>query len=980
MCHPYSQQFEQPLTTVAKTYTFGDRSYVNQGGWIRPGKRWLNGPETVDHSGTVTCDGTAVVTGGPFSLAWGLGSRVTINGVNHAIASIQHEQQITLQDNCAAGTWSYSGANFGILIFTKRASADTITITGATSVWEFGVAPLWPAGAMFDLCGPGTVNGPGGRPGYTCLLPLFAGFYWVDAETGETRLIGKDDASSFACIGSSAPLDASDGTKFYCYKGDGVQSFQYVGDFADQVPGFDYNSGRPPDCNSATSPTNKPCYIFTDITSGTNLSVLVKAFDSSYDVSKFPCCGLSGVNQLNHLMLRANRGFENTVMWTVMFDPNATANGEPGNRGCVSAASGDASRKGCVIAAIPNWLRAQMRGQPTKGDILANPAPGWVYMQPMLWFGGALDGYGVWQMNTQDGFAFTTDRAKGSDPNEVPGGLNQCPRNTFGAIGVRCTQVVVTSEPYDPDPGPTETGLPGEYITTQPGDLIYYNNVNRDSVHELLRLIKKDGNVWTFERGAIDNKLACEPHYEQCNSGGPVQSSPRNPLLYMASTSPRNYWNYVNDRHGNAIRSDQRDSTAHGFARFGSYVESANGTYDPRCVEPSGDGCYGIRYQTTLYDMQSFLDPTLLRRTNVVTLNPFFNGKGGYGDANAVQTHPSGMGHASTADDRRFFMDARPFNGRFDSGDPRRNKALLVTGQLWKFPSSGPGGLQLDRKFLATKAQSGFHPLLDVSGPASVLTSFPSNQFKYCVVLAAGECRPGSAAGEIYFNVPYLRFNFCYFPGQAGPGADTSDICILNQAMVQDSILQVRMDGDADMTGANQRVLTRGLAVSKMSVPFWNVSVLPNSKWAIFRTRYAGGVRPDALLLKMPPPDLSTSGSVPPRFLAVPLTAAAGPTGTDNAVVEFGYAENGAATDLFCTSRKETCATGRASESSTFDAANPFYYATTEASSVSGTPCAGGCTIFVPAIPDRVLYYRVRYRDGGNRTLGLTEIGALISR
>jgi hypothetical protein len=34
----------------------------------------------------------------------------------------------------------------------------------------------------------------------------------------------------------------------------------------------------------------------------------------------------------------------------------------------------------------------------------------------------------------------------------------------------------------------------------------------------------------------------------------------------------------------------------------------------------------------------------------------------------------------------------------------------------------------------------------------------------------------------------------------------------------------------------------------------------------------------------------------------------------------------------------------------------------------------------VPAIPDRVLYYRVRYRDGGNRTLGLTEIGALISR
>src|SRR5258708_4495119 len=125
---------------------------------------------------------------------------------------------------------------------------------------------------------------------------------------------------------------------------------------------------------------------------------------------------------------------------------------------------------------------------------------------------------------------------------------------------------------------------------------------------------------------------------------------------------------------------------------------------------------------------------------------------------------------------------------------------------------------------------------------------------------------------------------------------------------------------------------------------------------------------------------MSVSGSVSPRFLAVPLSAAAGPSGTGNAVGEFGYAENGAASDLFCTSRKETCTAGRASEASTFDAANPFYLATTEASVVTGTPGASSCQLFVPAIPDRVLYYRVRYRDGGNRTLGLTQIGALISR
>ncbi len=959
-CHPYSQQFEQALTTTEKTFTFGDRTYVNQGGWIRPGKRWLAGPETVDHTGTVTCDGTAVVTGGPFSLAWGLGSRVTINGVSHAIASIQHEGQLTLQDNCAAGTWSYSGANFGVLIFAKRASPDAITITGATSVWEQSVAPQWPAGAFFDLCGPSTVNGPGGRPGYTCMLPLFQGLYWIDSESGDTRLIGRDNNSGFACIGVSTPLDARDGTRFYCYKGDGVQSFQYVGDFADRVPGFDYDSELLPTCTSSSNPSNQPCYIFTDITNGTKLSTLVKAFDSSYDSKIFPCCVLAGVNQLNHLMLRSYRGFENTPMWTVMFDPSATSNGEPGNRGCMSAATGDAARKGCVIGAIPNWLRPEMRGQPTKGDIVANPAPGWVSMQPMLWSGGGtLDGLGFWQVKTSDGFAFNTDRANGSNPNEVPGGLNQCPRNTLGAIGFRCT---------------------GEYITTQPGDLMYYNNVNRDPVHELLRLIKKNGDVWTFERGAADNKLACEPLFGLCNSGGPVQSSPKDPILYMASTSPRAYWNYVNDPHGNLIRGDQRDGAAHGFTRFGSHVESYNGTFDPRCVEPSQNGCYGIRYQNSLNEMQSFLDPTLLPRTNVVTHNPFFHGKGGFGDVNGVQTHPAGMGHASSAEDRRYFMDARPFNGQYSPDDSRRPKAVQVTGQLWKFPGSGPDALPLDRKFLATKAQSGWHPLVDVSRPRSVLTPFSSDQYKYCVALAAGECRFGSVAGEVYFNVPYLHYNFCYFPGQAGPGADSSDICVMNQAMVQDSILQVRMDGDPDMTGANQRVLTRGLAVSKMSVPFWNVLALPNSKWSIFRTRYISGIRPDAMLLKMPPADLSASGTVQPRFLAVPLNVTAGPNGTDNAVVEFGYAENGAATDLFCTSRRETCVTGRAAESAAIDNANPFYYASTEVGSVKGTPCSNGCKIFVPAIPDRVLYYRVRYRDGGDQTVAVSEIAALVSR
>jgi len=79
--------------------------------------------------------------------------------------------------------------------------------------------------------------------------------------------------------------------------------------------------------------------------------------------------------------------------------------------------------------------------------------------------------------------------------------------------------------------------------------------------------------------------------------------------------------------------------------------------------------------------------------------------------------------------------------------------------------------------------------------------------------------------------------------------------------------------------------------------------------------------------------------------------------GADNAVVEFGYTEYSGN----CTSRHDACLANSA-----LVGAPPFRFAS---ENPSGTPCSSKCTIAIPAISQRVLYYQAIYRDKSNRTL-----------
>ena len=163
-----------------------------------------------------------------------------------------------------------------------------------------------------------------------------------------------------------------------------------------------------------------------------------------------------------------------------------------------------------------------------------------------------------------------------------------------------------------------------------------------------------------------------------------------------------------------------------------------------------------------------------------------------------------------------------------------------------------------------------------------------------------------------------------------------------------------------DPKGSLGRKLTMGLSRNLLLDPYWNARSLPDASWMMFRSVWLGGVRTEALLAKLPPypekDDIDRSDFVP---LTVNVPAR-GIAGTDNIVMQFGYAENGAPADYFCTSRREACVKGSASG-----------YAMA-GDQVAGVSCAAGCSVTIPGISGRVVYYRLQYRDAGGNVIALT--------
>lgn len=313
-----------------------------------------------------------------------------------------------------------------------------------------------------------------------------------------------------------------------------------------------------------------------------------------------------------------------------------------------------------------------------------------------------------------------------------------------------------------------------------------------------------------------------------------------------------------------------------------------------------------------------------------------------------VEEYPSLAQLVAPSTEKVWYADFRSYQGGVFNGDNAGTEntgttTTHITGNLYRISTMCNNNIKLN----PWEAWAGRFIMQDVSGPSSTIGG--SDTYKYCYVYKAGECTGGSTAGQIYFALPFTTVESNCWTNQY----DSQIPCVVPASPIGDWALQWDIT-QADLVGSNFRRLTKGFSSVSRMFTAWNWRSAPDAGWGWIPATFASGQFPMLYVAKLPPwpgYDSVTRSS----YVNVPITAASG------ALVEirFGYEENGATNGFDCTSRGEACAT-IASPTST----NPFNYITADGH--SGISCGGGCTVNVPGISGRMLWYQqFTSTDGG---------------
>ncbi len=506
-----------------------------------------------------------------------------------------------------------------------------------------------------------------------------------------------------------------------------------------------------------------------------------------------------------------------------------------------------------------------------------------------------------------------------------------CPANPFGTTGKGCTIITVTGEPYDDSPCASENsnrgaaGPYGAFQVAQAGDMFTVDS-------EYVQLLAKNGNTWTLLRGVTTYAGT---------AGDTVAQHPASSPLYgmcakLAIGGGSYAWDFLGDPHG---------KTTITGALSNHQAQSSHS-------QKSAVANYGVGYE--MYSSEKLKDYRTLGTNYEAAVNnvPNFAGKTG---REGWEIHAN-WGSYLSGEANHFITDVRPFTYSPGGSEPLFSN---VTGTLYS------GLVSLNRKHLATDAFCGTHPLLDVSSPTSSIGGTAADKYKVCVVEKDGECYPGSnkSVANVYINCPNLTTFRC---STSVYETDTNcnlleDPCVYDISPVSNQVVQLNFGKPVlDKNGLNLRLLGHHLSRNRLQNVYSNAHILPDASWLLIHTKFLDGVKSGYLGLKMPPFGAQTGTGH--TFERVPIKIGSAPVGTSTAVVEFGYAENGAPVSRYCTSRREACV----ADAATFTEAAPFKFA---GESLTGVSCASGCTIEIPRIPGRIVYPAIKYRNAGGSVI-----------
>jgi len=303
---------------------------------------------------------------------------------------------------------------------------------------------------------------------------------------------------------------------------------------------------------------------------------------------------------------------------------------------------------------------------------------------------------------------------------------------------------------------------------------------------------------------------------------------------------------------------------------------------------------------------------------------------------------------------RSLSLDARHMNP--ESGAyPEKNGITLyphvytpVSGTSYVYKTDILGGAS-DQKMWRPVTQSTVGLWRDISSAANTGEQITdATPWSSCYAYKPGECRSGSKAGEyfVWAKNMWMERNGCVIST-----LKDSSPCTFAPWPQSGWIVQNYTQAD-DPKGTHFRRLTMGLVGPFSAYHYSSPHVVPDHKFMFVRYSYPNGMAAAPLLYKLPPPPVEDSID---RSIPIPVPVSL-PSGSGYGRIRFGYGENGAVAQFFCTTRQEACLTDAKTA--------PFAYETSD--TLAATNCTAGCTIPVPAISGRVLFYRVERSANGS--------------
>jgi hypothetical protein len=270
-----------------------------------------------------------------------------------------------------------------------------------------------------------------------------------------------------------------------------------------------------------------------------------------------------------------------------------------------------------------------------------------------------------------------------------------------------------------------------------------------------------------------------------------------------------------------------------------------------------------------------------------------------------------------------------------------------------------------DYKRQGLQGYAGRFWMKDVSSPTTFGSVADLANWSVCSVRNANECVHGSTAGQFYISAPQADIQSNCWAGSFG----TAVPCLSTFGPTVSQTMQFRTDRP-DLAGTGYRKFGFAHAHIGSHYVFSNCRFTPDGNFQMCPGYWMDGVRTDWIAMRtdqLPPTDSINRT----QYVTVPVSMQP-VTGATYVRARFGYAENGG--DLLrCTAYAQDCSTEIPSGSTT----DPFSF-TNEA--VTRQACANGasCTITIPSLPNRILYYAVDRLDNNGIVVETSPLQAVV--